>query len=485
VFSLTSITTICTEYTNLTGEDIQEIYDLATNIQMIADLAQANIFIDCPTKDHQHAIVVAEAIPSITPSLYTMPVVGKFAYESYEPAVILTHKTGKPTIRNRAITQEGKSVKQSVVPIKNKLGATIGSLIMEQDISEQIHHENRLKELSQTTEQLSQTLIGLTDQESIISDMIQESLFLLEVDGRIMYANSCAINLVVEMEGTGEIVGSPIVDHLPFLQNIDFEADDVLFKEITAEKKVFVIKRISLRNEDKQTGVLLLIRDLTELREKERQLMVKSAVIKEIHHRVKNNLQTVASLLRLQMKRGVPKESLSYFQESLNRILSIATVHEVLCNSGLDDIEILELMKRIGHMLVRNRECIETDVTISFEGEGQMMKSDKAISLALLINELVQNSLKHAFRGREKGEIKVCFIREGSKKGLAEESSDHLVVKVIDNGLGYSMSDKPSLGLDIVNTIIEHDLSGQFQIRSMGQGTEAVVRFPLWIQNSS
>jgi two-component sensor histidine kinase len=479
MFSLVSITKICAEHTNLTDEDIQVVYDLATNIQMISDLAQANIFIDCPTKDNQHAIVVAEATPSIAPSLYTMSVVGKFAYESYEPAVILTHKTGKPTIRNRAITQEGKSVKQSVVPIKNKQGSTIGSLIMEQDISEQIHHENRLKELSQTTEQLSQTLIGLTEQESMISDMIQESLFLLEVDGHIMYANSCAINLVVEMGGKGEIVGNPIVDHLSFLRYIDFESEDVFFKEIKVEKKVFVIKRISLRDENRQTGALLLIRDLTELREKERQLMVKSAVIKEIHHRVKNNLQTVASLLRLQMKRGVPKESLSYFQESLNRILSIATVHEVLCNSGLDDIEVLELIKRIGHMLVGNRECIETDVMISFEGEKLLMNSDKAISLALLINELVQNSLKHAFRGRERGEIQVCFIKDCSKLESAGEVLDYLEVRVQDNGVGYSPSSKTSLGLDIVDTIIKHDLSGKFQIKATEQGTEAVVKFPI------
>lgn len=465
-----SIQSLCSKHTNLTSADVQMIDDLSKTLQYTADLAQANVFIDCPTNHPHEAIVVAEAAPSTVPTLYSDRVVGKFAYESLEPAVFFTHQTGKPATRKRAVTQEGKFVKQSVVPIKNADNQTIGSLIMEQDISEQIDNEEQLKALSQTTEQLTETLIGLTEHDSIISDMIQESLFLLKPDNVIVYANSCAKNLIAKKSGATEVIGTPIENHLPFLQEIDFQAKAFPIKEVSSGDQVLEVKRIYLGQHRKLSGYLLIIRDLTELREKERELMVKSTVIKEIHHRVKNNLQTVASLLSLQMKRGVPKESRKYFQESINRILSIAAAHdELLVDSNLDEVDMGQLLRRIGQMLIRNREDPETSISLKFKGESTIIQSAKAISLALVINELVQNCVKHAFVGQSCGEIHIQFQ---NTTGLFE-------VLVLDNGVGYTPSKQSCLGLDIVNSIVTHNLSGRFSIGPLEQGTKATVTFPV------
>lgn len=465
---LTSIKKICNDHTNLSEEDIQIIYHVSLQLPLMADLAQANVFIDCPTNDEQRAIVVAEAVPTTTSSLYDRPVVGKFAYESYEPAVILTHKTGKPNIRHRAITQEGKVVKQSVVPIKSLVGVTIGSLIMEQDITEQVVDKKRVKALSQTTEQLSQTLIDLAREDALIPNLIEESLFLLDSNDSILFANSCAVQLVSDIQGKDEIVGSPIQEVLPFITMVEWE-EDVTYLELQINKKVLELKRIRLRQEEHRMGSLLLIRDHTELREKERQLLIKSTVIKELHHRVKNNLQTVASLLRLQIKREVPEECKLLFQESLNRILSISTVHEVLCNSGLEEVEIFQLIQKIGNLLVQSQECLETKVNITYQGEALMLKSHQAVSLAIIINELIQNCLKHAFVEKSYGEILVQFNRDGQI----------LQIVVADNGVGHKRSNPSSLGLDIVKTIIEQDLSGEFHIESNEQGTKAFIKFLL------
>lgn len=459
---------ICREQTALDENDIHIILRVAENLALVSDLAQSNVFIDCPTADGQHAIVVAEASPRTGPSLYSQSVVGRFAYESYEPAVVRTHKTGEPTIRNRAITQEGKSVKQSVVPIKNDHGATIGSLIMEQDVSHQLMHENQLKMLYQTTEQLSETLMGIAEQEPFISDMIQEALFLVDHSGRIAYANAYAINLIVEMGGTGEVTGSPIMEMLPFLNGIDYQTESVLFREINVGRQTFVVKSILLHKEKHSIGNLLLIRDLTELREKERQLMVKSTVIKEIHHRVKNNLQAVASLLRLQMRRGVPNEARDLFQESLNRILSIASVHDVLSNTGLDEVEVLQMVKKIGLMIVQNGGFPEKDIAINFAGSAIQLRSEKAVSLALVMNELIQNSVEHAFPDRKSGCIDVQIV----------ENEQLVEVTITDDGVGYSQNGKESLGLQIVQTLTEQDLGGRFTIDSLDEGTVAVVQFP-------
>lgn len=461
---------ICRQHTHLTESDINTICRVAEHLQLVSDLAQANVFIDCPTKDNRHAVVVAERSPHTGSSLYNHSVVGQFAYESYEPAVIRTHKSGKPTIRNRAITQEGKSVKQSVVPIKNERGSTIGSLIMEQDISAQIMHENQIKILHQTTEQLSETLLGITEQEPFISDMIQEALFLVDPQGFIVYANAHAINLIVELGGTGDVIGIPIVHCLTFLENIDFQTESVLFEEINTRRKTFAVKSVLLRKGNHSIGNLLSIRDLTELREKERELMVKSTVIKEIHHRVKNNLQAVASLLRLQMRRGVPAEAKGLFQESLNRILSIASVHDILSNTGLDEVDVLQMVKKVGFTIVNNGSPNDSKIEIRFSGHQIQLQTDKAVSLALVVNELIQNCVEHAFPNQSHGIIDVSIA----------EKNAMVTVSIEDDGVGYALQNgSESLGLQIVKTLTEQDLSGTFSIDYVDQKTIALVKFPL------
>ncbi|MFC4547185.1 histidine kinase N-terminal domain-containing protein [Paenactinomyces guangxiensis] len=460
---------ICRKHTNLRDPDIEKICGVAAQLQLIADLAQANVFIDCPAREGKHAVVVAQANPRTTLTLYTKSVIGQLAYESYEPAVALTHRTGKPTIRNRAITQEGKLVKQSVVPIKNDQGATIGSLIMEQAINWQLLPEYQWQALSKTREHLGQTLIQMTKQESFVFDLIQEALFLIDHQGMVVYANSHAINLVAEMGHSGEFVGTSIYEKLSFLTSIDLSGQKVFFQEVSSGKKTFTVKSIILQRDNQRMGTLLLIRDLTELREKERQLMVKSTVIKEIHHRVKNNLQMIASLLRLQMRRGVPEEAKALFQESLNRIQSIASVHEILSNTGLDEVELPDMVKKIGQLLVNNARP-EKNIEISFTGDRIRLPSDKAVSLALIVNELIQNSVEHAFVGQVQGIIRVNMVKVDQE----------VQVHIKDNGVGClpsSANHESSLGLQIVKMLTEHDLAGFFSIVPTESGTEAVVRF--------
>jgi two-component system, sensor histidine kinase PdtaS len=480
--NLSRLMEICLKHTNLTERHVGKIEEVAAQLQKMADLAQSNVFIDCLTDKENTAIVVAEACPQSGTSLYSQSVVGCFAYESYEPGVLRTLRTGLSTIRNRAITQEGKSVKQSVVPIHGEDGFVIAALIMEQDISAQIKRDKQLNILNQTTKELSHLLIGMTEEESFLSDMIQESLYVTDIEGRILYANAHGINFILEMGGSEDIIGFPIQERLAFLVDMNGFGHGTLFQEITVGNKVLEVKSVWVRNISSRAvldsmppfsptiGSILVIRDITELREKERQLMVKSTVIKEIHHRVKNNLQTVASLLRLQMRRGVPEEAKKLFEESLNRISSIASVHEILSNTGLDQVEMRVLVEKIGKMLVLNSSVDETKIEIKFRGESFRLKSDKAVSFALILNELILNSMEHAFIGKRSGKIRVeVFVEYGTAQVL-----------VLDDGVGYSgPQGRPTLGLQIVQTLTEHDLFGAFTIERTHEGTKATVSFPL------
>ncbi|WP_173915392.1 sensor histidine kinase [Halobacillus sp. Marseille-Q1614] len=463
------ITSLCKEHTNLQGEDIEKIIEVSQSMQMMADLSKANIFIDCLLRDENHAIVVAEAAPRTAKSIYEKQVAGNIAYQTFEPAVLYCLRTGNTMSSNRAITQERKKVEQSVVPIFNHKDKVIGTLIMEKDISDHVEKQEELKALSKTTETLSGLLMNDSGSQPIVPELMEEALFYIGEKGELLYSNPAAINLLHELEGMSCEYGENLAACLPLLEEIVEEPGELLVKELESHDKTFKLKKIPLPHSKKDNGMFIIMRDLTELREKEKELIMKSVAIQEIHHRVKNNLQTVASLLRLQMRRGIPEESKVYFLESLNRILSIASVYEViLSNSSIDEVDIYELTEKIGNMLVYTTGYSGKKITIEYAGDSLIIESGRAVSIALIINELIQNCINHAFENRVKGTISIGF----------EQRDEKMTVVVKDDGIGYKEENKASLGLDIVKRMAEHDLSGTFQIKGMNKGTEAYLTFP-------
>ncbi|MCM3761957.1 sensor histidine kinase [Alkalihalobacillus oceani] len=459
---------LCLNYTNLSAEDIEVIQGVAANLQLIADLNKANIFIDCLTKEGQHAIVVAEASPATALPVYENPVVGKFAYEAFEPAVFNTLRTGKPMFQNRALTQEGRTVEQSVVPLLGPRGRVIGTVIMEK-ASEELHYQQKVKALSEANETLSEMLIGITEQQPILPEVMEDSIFFINDQGELFYTNRPAINLIHEIGGEGK-VGNRLTDYFPEVAAILEDEEEVLVSEIPILDQIFQVKKIPLTQLDHDKSAIVILKNITELREKERELLVKTVTLREVHHRVKNNLQTVASLLRLQMKRGLPEESKVYFAESLNRITSIAAVYEIiLANSNVDVVDLYQLVEKIGNALVGEAEREEKKIELSYSGIPVQIESSKAVTIALIINELIQNCVKHAFDGMDKGQVDVTFTREG----------DRFLIRVTDDGKGFAPEARSSLGLDIVTMLIEHDLAGEFSIRQMEAGTVATVDIPL------
>jgi two-component system, sensor histidine kinase PdtaS len=475
IVSSDSLETLCKQYTNLNHDDVLKLKEVASTIQLMADLNQSNIFIDCLTKEGTHAVVVAEAAPSTAKTIYKNSVVGKFAYDAFEPGVVFALKTGKHMLLNRAITQEGKTVEQSVMPITNPIGKVIGTLIMEKDISERIIHQRKLEALSEATEKLSGILIGMAENRPIISEVIEEALFFIDGDGKVLYCNPSATNLVPDLCDKKCNPGTALAFYLPALEETINHPEKLLVKEIKISNRFFQVKKINLGQDDKLTGTFIIMRDLTELREKERELVVKSVAIREIHHRVKNNLQTVASLLRLQMRSEVPEESKIHFSKSLNRILSIASVYEIILSSSSDDeVDLYSLIRKIGNMLVYGEDHEKKDISIIYKGSRMLVNSSKAVSMALVINELIQNCIKHAFNYQDIGQIEISFYQ------VCQE----LEVVVSDNGSGYSEKVKHSFGLDIVKMMVEHDLGGKFTIERTEYGTSASVKFPIERQDA-
>ncbi|TCK07993.1 UNVERIFIED_ORG: two-component sensor histidine kinase [Anoxybacillus amylolyticus] len=456
----------------LRKEDIKIIEELSKYLQLFSDLSQSDVFIDCLLPGGEEAIVVAEAHPMTGKSLYREPVVGKIAYKENEPGVFFCFKTGRPVIGSRGVSQENVNMQQNVMPIANESGKIIGVLIMEQDITEKIQQEKNVELLMETTEQLSETLYHIAMSEVAIPDLMHEGLLLFDCDYQITFANDRAKEM---FEANGHLLVGKKVDSLPFGSMIKEELNiqkGMFFHEFELGEHFLQLKAVSIQRNNRTVGGVLLLRDLSELKEKEKQLMIKSAVIREIHHRVKNNLQTIASLLRLQMRRIDSQEVEKVFREIINRITSISIIHEVLSLEGTDMIECKEVIELVSNAIISSMKQSEQKITIQVEGCSLYLPSQKASSLALVINELVQNAINHAFINLDEGVIRIELKKQNQIVSLA----------VIDDGVGVDLEkvqQKGRLGLQICQTLISEDLGGILEFENNHPGTKVTVTFPL------
>jgi two-component sensor histidine kinase len=219
------------------------------------------------------------------------------------------------------------------------------------------------------------------------------------------------------------------------------------------------------------TGAILVLSDLTLIKKKERELIKKSTVIKEIHHRVKNNLQTITSLLSLQMRRTNSEKVEKAFNESINRILSIAIIHEVLSQQELEIINLKQTVYKILEMILANMVSPNKAINGEICGEDVYLNARQASNLSLCITELIQNAVEHAFTNQTEGVIRITV----------EKIKDEVQITVKDNGSGIpsgGLQNVRSLGMQIVDTITQNNLNGRFFIEGSRAGTAAHIVFP-------
>jgi two-component sensor histidine kinase len=217
---------------------------------------------------------------------------------------------------------------------------------------------------------------------------------------------------------------------------------------------------------------LLLIHDDTEAREREKELLIQATMIKELHHRVKNDLQTVASLLRMQARRLQTTEARGALAEAVNRILSIAVIHEFLSVQDTRAINIREVAQRIVQQMQAGILDPARQMRLTLEGPNIYLPARQATSCALVINELLQNAVEHGYDARATGgTIALTFEDYGDAVGLI----------VHDDGRAlppdFSLDRVDSLGLRIVQMLVTQDLKGHIDLQS-DHGVSAIVRFP-------
>lgn len=241
-----------------------------------------------------------------------------------------------------------------------------------------------------------------------------------------------------------------------------------------------------------------VIKDITERKQAEKTLAnIEIARKKEIHHRIKNNLQVISSLLDLQAEKFRSREHvedsevLNAFKESQERVISIALIHEELHEGkGTDTLNFSPYLQRLVKNLFQIYNLGNVDISLSMDiEENVFFDMDTAVPLGLIVNELVSNSLKYAFKGRDKGVIRIKLSREGNGEIMSnrEESKKeghedtNFVLTVSDNGVSipedFNLENSDTLGIQLVTTLVDQ-LDGRLEMKR-GSGIEFIVRFPI------
>lgn len=355
-----TLSVLCREHTALSEEEINCLLAVEKQLPLIAEITNADVFIDCQLSETR-ALVVAQAGSSVGTSAYSGRIVGQYAIAENEPAVFQTFRMGMPMCDMKATTQEGWFVRQNVAPIRNAQGRVIAVLVREKDISEELLKQQRYESLARSY-------------ETKAPDVRAET---------------------------------PAMDRIAVL---------------------------------------------------------------ETHHRVKNSLQQVASILNLQARNSDNEQVRTILKENVGRILSIATVHDILTHTqdDLHGVSAGMLLERLASSLCMLNPPGK-DIRILTQADCLMLSANTASSVALVVAELVTNAFRHAFAARETGTVQVT---------LCAGKLFH-TVSVTDNGVGFEpqQRSRQSIGLSIVDATVRDKLHGRLHIRSGVQGTTVTFDF--------
>ena len=249
-----------------------------------------------------------------------------------------------------------------------------------------------------------------------------------------------------------------------------FELGMPVTEESERGETTIIMHALPMLSGGEAEGAVLLLRDVSDLRRRDRMLLSKDATIREIHHRVKNNLQTIASLLRLQGRRLSSGEAKEAIEESVRRIRSIALVHETLSRDVTEAVNFGEICRPLVRMIRESLLAPESLVEFSVTGDAGELPAEIATPLAVVVNELIQNAVDHAFPDLSNALSAEAVTRHVSV--ALSRNEGEVVIDIRDDGVGlppgFSIDAARGLGLSIVHSLVTSELGGSIQVKDDG-----------------
>ncbi len=469
-------------------DELQLLERVECGLSLTADISRADIML--LVRHEQSALVVAQARPHSIASLYRNPWIGHLLPFDDHPRLAAGLRDGRKTAEHRHnLLEQGTPIVEQVLPIFSDGGRTLAVLQIETNLIAWERHRRRHQSFRQAVSWLQEMALrgDLAGAQRLSPFGEWDGILYVDQELIIRYLSGIANNLYRRLSYLNDLHGKHIGDlntKDEVLVREAFETLECQEHEVIEGSRYWTRKvapiwsyeagRWPFASKPPRTqlrGALVMVHDETEAREKAIELHVKSTMIKEVHHRVKNNLQTVASILRMQSRRSDSPDVRTQLNEAVNRVLAVAVIHEFLSHDDDQAINIRDVCQRIVTQTQRAAVMPDKEITLRVQGPAIYLPSQQATACALVANELLLNALEHAFDGRERGAVTLMLADEG----------DQVVLEVVDDGVGLvdpaAQEPSGSLGLTIVRTLVEGDLRGNLVMERADPGTRVVVRF--------
>jgi two-component sensor histidine kinase len=457
----------------LSEPEVDHLVTLCTSWQVLADLSFADLMLYLRVAEEESFEVCAQLRPFTSQTLYPRDMVGSRYTQPQQPIVERAFREGRIWEQEDPVLVNGVPIRMRAVPVR--FDGRVLAVVTKEGSPATSRRPGRLEEVYlKSSERVSDMICEGTfphpDTPRGEWPRVGDGLILLDAGARTEWASPNALSSLRRLGVTHNVYQVPLDDlgvgETPVGRALG--AQQVADGELARSDTHVRLRVLPLARRGQTTGALCLVRDVTELRQKERVISGKDAAIRETHHRVKNNLQTIASLLRLQARRLESEEAKSALGESVLRIGSIAMVHEILSEEPSDVVDFADVARRIAAMVRNGLLEPGREVDIQVVGTSGRLGARLATPLAVALTELVQNAVEHAFPDGRAGHVGVELQR----------GSDRVSLTVIDDGVGLAPGalDGARLGLHIVRSLVE-ELGGRLEVHSNG-GTRAGISIP-------
>ncbi|UWF78227.1 MULTISPECIES: sensor histidine kinase [Microbacterium] len=481
----------------LTEADVEWLHRLAGDGQLLADLASADIVMWVETADEGSFVAVAHSRPSGAATLFYRDIVGEKVRPQWRTQVRSAFESGEIVDSSSPDWFEETPTRVRAVPIVRAgderdggRRTVLGVLTRHTNLGEarmplrqQISFDECANDLFRMISSGEFPDPSAPTAPRRGAPRASDGLIRIDVDGVTTFASPNALSAFNRMGFDDELEGESLAEVTTRIVPPSRQVDESLPVVVTgrapwrtdmeARGVTVSLRAIPLKDHGTRIGAIVLCRDVSELRHQEQELITKDATIREIHHRVKNNLQTVASLLRIQARRTHSEEAREALTQAMRRVESIAVVHDTLASGLAQTVDFDEVFDRVLKLVAEVAAAPNTRARTQREGRFGVLPSEYATPLALALTEVVTNAVEHGLAGQE-GVVTIEAFR----------TEEHLRVIVSDTGHGLPEGRVgQGLGTQIVRTLIQGELGGTIEWKGQdGDGTQVTIDIPLrWI----
>ncbi|NLT56502.1 MAG: PAS domain-containing protein [Actinomycetales bacterium] len=480
---VTTLNNMVHRHTDLQPEDTDWLQQLVGDWQLLSDLSFADLVLWVVDRETGGWVAVAHVRPSTGATVYYDDIVGLQVPRGRRLPLDRAHDLGRICRERDPEWRDDVPVREETIPVVRN-GRVIAVISRHTNLA-----------AARTPSRLELTYLQCADDLAAMvtsgefptagasttsrrgAPRVGDGLMRLDREGRVLYASPNAVSAMHRLGYVGEVINHPLSEIVIPLLDASVPVDESLppilsgrvpwRSDFDVRGTTLSLRAIPLRTRGERVGALLLLRDVSDLRRRERELLTKDATIREVHHRVKNNLQTVAALLRLQARRIPSDEGRVALLEAMRRVATIAMVHETLSAGLGETVNFDEVAERTVALAIELAAPV-APVTVEREGRFGELRAENATPLALVLTELVTNAVEHGLG-----------VSGGTVAVRAERDGEHLRAVVRDTGIGLPegfVAGVDGLGTQIVQALVGGDMRGRIQWHSPeGGGTEVSV----------